>query len=347
MIVREMAPVNLEMPFASLDGFITPVERFYVRCHHPIPQLDPATWKLEIEGEVDNPYSLDHADLAAMELRTITSTMECAGNGRMFLEPQRDGAQWEGGAVGTAEWTGVPLAHLLARAGVRDSASEVILIGGDLGEVKDPPRPQGKIHYSRSLPLEKANSDVLLALRMNGRPLDPSHGFPLRAIVPGWYGMAAVKWLTRIVVSKEPYQGYYQTIDYSYWERRSKSPTLLPITAMRVKSQIARPSFAEVVPAGQPYRVQGAAWTSGADIIRVEITTDAGGTWNDALLLGEPVADAWRLWEYDWTVPAKIGETVLMARATDSQGRVQPPRHHDDRGSYLIHHWLPVTVLIR
>lgn len=347
MIVREKEPVNLEMPFASLGDFITPVESFYVRCHHPIPQLDTEVWRLVIEGDLDNPFSLTHAELSAMETRTITTTMECAGNGRAFLEPQRDGAQWEGGAVGTAEWTGVPLAALLARAGVRPSASEVILIGADLGEIKELPCPEGKIHYSRSLPLFKAMDDVLLVLRMNGQPLDPSHGFPLRAIVPGWYGMAAVKWLTRIVVSTEPYHGYYQTIDYAFWERGSSVPTLLPITEMRVKAQIARPGFAEVVAAGHLYRVHGAAWTSSAEIVRVEVSTDTGATWNDAKLLGAPVPNAWRLWEYGWNVPDEPGKTVLMARATDSKGRTQPSDHHDDRGSYLIHHCLPVDVSIR
>ncbi|MEP2775927.1 MAG: sulfite oxidase [Luteolibacter sp.] len=347
MIVREKEPVNLEMPFGSLDSFITPADQFYVRCHHPIPEIDAETWRLEIEGDVENPFSLGYADLEAMERRTITTTMECAGNGRTFLEPQRAGAQWEGGAVGTAEWTGVPLADLLTRAGVRASAREVILIGADLGEIKEPPRPEGEIHYSRSLPLKKATDDVLLAMAMNGQRIAPSHGFPLRAVVPGWYGMAAVKWLTRIVVSSEPYQGYYQTIDYSYWERGSTAPTLIPITEMRVKAQIARPGYAEAVPAGQPYRVHGAAWTGGAEITRVEVSTDGGKQWNDATLLGEAVRDAWRLWEYEWAVPDQTGETVLMARATDSLGRTQPPQHHDDRSSYLIHHWLPVKVLIR
>lgn len=347
MIVREKEPVNLEMPFAALESFLTPVERFYVRCHHAIPELDPETWRLEIEGDVDNPFSLDYAELAAMEAKDITTTMECAGNGRTFLEPQRDGAQWEGGAVGTAQWTGIPLARLLERAGVRASACEVILIGGDTGEIKEPPCPEGKIHFSRSLPLEKANDDVLLALRMNGEPLGSSHGFPLRAIVPGWYGMAAVKWLTRIVITSQPYQGYYQTIDYSFWQRVSTSPTLMPISEMRVKAQIARPGYAEAVPAGQPYRVHGAAWTGGAEITRVEVSTDGGAKWEDASLLGDPVDDSWRLWEYEWAVPEATGETILMARATDSKGRVQPREHHNDRGSYLIHHWLPIKVLIR
>lgn len=347
MIVREKEPVNLEMPFGSLDDFITPVERFYVRCHHPIPEIDAEAWRLKIEGDVENPLELSYAELAEMETRTITVTMECAGNGRAFLEPQRAGAQWEGGAVGNAEWTGVPLAALLARAGVRDSTREVILQGADQGEIKEPPRPSGMIHYARSLPLQKANEDVLLALEMNGEKLTPTHGFPLRAVVPGWYGMAAVKWLTRIAASSEPYHGYYQTIDYAYWERGSTTPTLLPIREMRVKAQIARPEYAEAVRAGQSYRVHGAAWTTEAEITKVEVSTDEGETWKAARLLGESVRNAWRLWEYDWAVPATPGKAVLMARATDSEGRTQPEKHHDDRGSYLIHHWLPIEVLIR
>ncbi len=347
MIVREKQPVNLEMPFGSLDSFITPVDRFYVRCHHPIPEIDVSSWRLKIDGDVENPIELTYAELAAMETRTMTVAMECAGNGRALLEPQRDGAQWEGGAVGNAEWTGVPLASVLKRAGVRGSVCEVILEGADEGEIKEPPRPQGKIHYARSLPLRKAADDVLLALRMNGEDLTPAHGFPLRAVVPGWYGMAAVKWLTRIIATSQPYHGYYQTVDYAYWQRGSDSPTLVPITAMCVKAQIARPEYAETVSAGKPYRVNGAAWTTDAEIAKVEVSTDGGGTWKDARLLGQTMRNAWRLWEFEWDVPATPGKAVLMARATDSEGRVQPSRHHDDRGSYLIHHWLPVEVLIR
>lgn len=346
MIVREKKPVNLEMPFGELDGFITPADRFYVRCHHPIPEIDVDAWRLEIGGDVEHPFALSYAELAEMPTRTITVTMECAGNGRVFLEPQRDGAQWETGAVGTAEWTGVPLSALLERAGVRDSVREVILRGADEGEIKEPPRPDGKIHFARSLPLAKANDDVLIALRMNGEALTPKHGFPVRAIVPGWYGMAAVKWLTRIVATSEPFHGYYQTIDYAYWERGGAAPVLKPVTEMRVKSQIARPEVAETVPAGQPYRVHGAAWTTGALVTRVEVSTDGGATWNDARLLGAPIRNAWRLWEYDWAVPSAPGKTVLMARATDSEGRTQPERHDDDQGSYLIHQWLPIEVVI-
>ncbi len=337
----------MEMPFGSLSSFVTPVERFYVRCHFPIPDIDVKSWRLSVEGEVEHPLELSYEDLRGMETRTITTVMECAGNGRTFLEPQRDGAQWEGGAVGNAEWTGVPLARVLEKTGVRKAARELILEGADQGSIKEPPRPAGKIHYSRSLPLAKANDDVLLAFQLNGEDLPAAHGFPLRAVVPGWYGMAAVKWLTKIVATAQPYSGYFQSIDYAYWERGSSAPTLVPITAGRVKSQIARPEFAEAVRAGQSYRVLGASWTSGAEIARVEVSTDAGKTWNDARLLGKSIRNAWRLWEYDWPVPTQPGKATLMARATDSEGRTQPAEHHDDRGSYLIHHWLPIEVLIR
>ena len=159
--------------------------------------------------------------------------------------------------------------------------------------------------------------------------------------------MAAVKWLTRIVATATPYNGYFQSIDYAYWQRGSSAPTLIPIREMRVKSQIARPEFAEAVPAGQPYRVHGAAWTTAAEIVKVEVSTDAGENWAEAQLRGDSVRNAWRLWEYEWAVPAKAGKTVLMARATDSEGRTQPENHHDDRGSYIIHHWLPIEVTIR
>jgi DMSO/TMAO reductase YedYZ molybdopterin-dependent catalytic subunit len=347
MIVREKEPVNLETPFGNLDALLTPMENFYVRCHHALPEIDLASWRLRIEGEVDHPCELSYDEMREMESRTIVATMECAGNGRVFLKPQRDGAQWETGAVGTAEWTGVPLASVLSRVGLREGVCEVILEGADEGKPDRSPCPDGEIRYSRSLPLAKANLDVLLALRMNGEDLGPRNGFPLRAVVPGWYGMAAVKWLTRIVASSVPYNGYYQTVDYSYWERRGGQPSLVPISEMMVKSQIARPGFSETVRAGGSYRVHGAAWTSGAEIEMVEVSTDGGASWNRATLQGESAPDVWRLWEYEWKVPEAPGKTVLMARATDTQGRCQPSGHHDDYGSYLIHHCLPVEVWIR
>lgn len=347
MIVREKEPLNLEMAFGSLDSFITPADQFYVRSHFPLPKINMRTWRLKVQGEVGRPLALTLRQLHAMPPRTVTVSMECAGNSRVFLEPQREGAQWAAGAVGNARWTGVPLSAVLELAQLKPSAIEVIFEGADEGEPKFAPRPSGKIHYARSLPVSKAMDDVILAYQMNGADLTATHGFPLRAVVPGWYGMAAVKWLSAIKVTDAPYNGYFQSIDYSYWERGSHAPTLVPITTGRVKAQIARPETAEVIPAGKNYRIHGAAWTSDAEIIRVEVSTDGGRRWQEARLLGDSMVNAWRLWEFNWSVPLKPGNTVLMARATDSKRRTQPAEHHEDRGPYLIHHWLPVEIIIR
>lgn len=347
MIVREREPLNLEMPFGSLDGFITPVDRFFVRSHFSIPQIDVKTWRLTIEGEVESPLELTYDELIEMDSRTMAVTMECAGNGRAFLTPHASGTQWEFGAVGNAEWTGVLLTDVLRRAGLKNSVREVILEGADRGEIEEEPRPAGKTHYARSLPLQKASADVLLAFKMNGEELTPAHGAPLRVVVPGWYGMASVKWLTRIIASAEPFHGYYQTIDYAYWERGPSAPTLVPITEMQVKAQIARPGFADAVRAGETCQVRGAAWASAAEITKVEISTDGGETWHLTHLLGEAIPNAWRLWEYDWKVPTKPGKATLMARATDSEGRTQPTERDQDRGGYIVNHLLPIEVDVR
>lgn len=347
MIVREREPLNLEMPFGLLDGFITPVGRFFVRSHFAIPQIDVQTWRLKIEGEVETPLKLTYDEVRELESRTIAVTMECAGNGRAFLTPPASGTLWERGAVSNAEWTGVLLADVLRRARLKNSGREVIFEGADQGEIREPPGPAGKNHYARSMPLQKANEDVLLAFKMNGEALTPAHGAPLRLIVPGWYGMASVKWLTRIIASARPFHGYYQTIDYAYWERGPSAPTLVPITEMQVKAQIARPGFADAVPAGELYRVCGAAWTTEAEITKVEISTNGGATWHDTHLLGEPIRNAWRLWEYDWQVPTNPGKATLMVRATDSEGRTQPTERDQDRRSYIVNHLLPIEVEVR
>src|SRR2546423_5383023 len=229
------------MPFGTLDGFITPNERFYIRSHFPVPEIDLGSWRLKIEGAVEKPQTWTHDELRARSTKTIAATMECAGTSRVFLVPKVKGVQWELGAVGNAEWTGVSLGELLREAGVKDEASEVILEGADSGLIAEPPRPAGKVHFARSVPLGKALDDVLLAYKMNGEPLSPTHGFPLRAIVAGWYGMASVKWLQRIIVTDRPFNGYYQTVDYAFWQRGDAGAALVPITEMEVKAAIARP----------------------------------------------------------------------------------------------------------
>ena len=345
-IVREEEPLNLEMPFSSLDGFITPNESFYVRTRFPIPKIAEAGWRLKIEGAVESPFELDYEELRRMEPRTIAATLECAGNNRLYLEPKAKGVQWGLGAVGNASWTGVPLESLLERAKPRAGAIEVILDGADEGQADKTPTPSGAISFCRSLPLGKALGDVLLAYEMNGEKLSDTHGFPLRAIVPGWYAMASVKWLRRIIVTDKAFNGFYQSLDYSYWDRSGPLPTLAPLTELQTKAQIARPKDGETIQADSDYRVYGAAWSGTGEITRVEVSSDSGETWSDAKLLGEPVKNAWRLWEYQWRAPAAKGRLIMMARATDSRGGTQARERGGDRGTYMINHLLPVEVEI-
>ncbi len=344
LLTRSAEPANLEMPFDQLEHFVTPNECFYVRCHFPIPKIAEKSWRLRVGGAVHSTIELDLEELRALPQHTIIATMECAGNGRSFLEPKVKGVEWDLGAVGNGRWSGVLLRDVLERAGVRDDAREVILQGADKGEIKEPPRPAGEIHYARSLPLAKAIDDVLLALELNGRPLSSSHGFPLRAVVPGWFGMAAVKWIERIMVSTTPFHGYYQSIDYAYWTRRDGLPTLVPLAEMAPKAQIAQPRKDEKVPTGKRYRVRGAAWAGLVAIAKVEVSTDGGERWAPATLGEETEKNAWRFWEFDWETPTAAGPVTLLARATDAAGRTQPSARVADHGSYLINHWLPITV---
>jgi DMSO/TMAO reductase YedYZ molybdopterin-dependent catalytic subunit len=346
MIIREKEPANLEMPFSTLDGFLTPNEQFYVRCHFPIPHIDARTWRLKIEGTVERPFELSYDDISKMKTQTFAATLECAGNSRVFLVPKVKGVQWQLGAVGNAEWTGVLLGDVLQQASMKSDAHEVILEGADSGAIAEPPRPGGNIHFARSFPKEKAMDDVLLAFKMNGEPLTASHGFPLRAIVPGWYAVASIKWLQRIIVTDKPFNGYYQTVDYAHWQRDEAGPALVPITEMQVKAEIARPAINEVIPVGSNYLVRGAAWSASAEITKVELSTDDGQSWRLVRLKGEPVKNAWRLWEYEWKTP-ETGKHTLVARASDSRGRVQPVQHDADNGTYMVHHCLPIEVEIR
>jgi DMSO/TMAO reductase YedYZ molybdopterin-dependent catalytic subunit len=282
-----------------------------------------------------------------MEARTQAATLECAGNGRVFLSPSPRGVQWELGAVSNAQWTGVPLAAILERAGVKPEAVEVVLEGADTGEIKDPPKPAGAIHFARSLPLSRARRpETLLAFKMNGEDLPVAHGFPVRAVVPGWYGVASVKWLTRILVTDAPFQGHFQTVDYAIWERRNGLPNRVPITEIQVKSSIARPITHEVIRAGTPYRIVGAAWSGDSPVRTVEVSTDGGKSWDKANLRDRSVPFAWRLWDFNWKSP-QPGRTTLMARATDAQGRTQPTQRDADRDHYMISHIIPIEVDVR
>lgn len=349
LIVRERNPENLEFPFSALNSFITSNEQFFVRSHFVVPKLECDSWRLAIEGRVKEPCEIGYEELLRLPSRTVTMTLECAGNSRTFLSPKVGGLQWELGAVSNAEWTGVPLAAVLKRAGVKAGATEVVLEGADNGAITKEPVSPGKIHYARSLPLAKAlMPEVILAYSMNGEPLSHSHGFPLRAVVPGWYGMASVKWLTRIVVTETTFRGYFQTSDYTFWEQRDELPVqLLPVTEVEVKAEIARPALHEIIPADTIYRIYGAAWTGESEVSKVEISTDGGNRWEQAQLLGESVPYAWRFWEFYWRTPGQAGVRTLMARATDARGNVQPMQRDAHRGSYVISHVQPIEVEVR
>jgi DMSO/TMAO reductase YedYZ molybdopterin-dependent catalytic subunit len=331
------------MPFETVDTFITPTKSFYVRTHFPIPKIDKNEWRLHVEGEVDRPFKISYAELIVLDSRKVPVTLECAGNNRNFLEPKVKGVQWGLGAVGNAEWTGVPLSILLERAGLKTGAREVILEGGDHGRVDDPKAPAGELIFARSIPLDKAGKDVVLAYRMNDADLPPEHGFPVRAIVPGWYAVASVKWITRVIVIDRAFNGYYQTLDYAFWRNNE----LVPLSQMELKAEIAQPMQGEIVPANSRVRVHGAAWTGNGEVVKVELSTDGGSTWSETKLLGESKPNAWRLWGFDWKTPAKSGKTTLIARATDSLGRTQPSSRDWNRGTYMINHLLPIEVTIR
>ena len=346
-IVRGEDPLNLEMPFEKLDGFITPTESFYVRTHFPIPKIDTREWRLRIEGEVEEALETTYEDLLELRPRNFPVTLECAGNNRNLLEPKVKGVQWGLGAVGNAEWTGIPLSILLDRVRTKPDAREVILEGADEGALEDPKAPRGKVRFARSIPLAKARGDVLLAYEMNGQKLPPEHGFPVRAIVPGWYAMASVKWLQRIIITDRPFTGYYQTLDYAFWSRDGEHATLVPLSEMQVKAEIAQPKQGDVIAANSSVRVHGAAWSGDAKIATVELSTDGGSTWDETRFTSDPVLSAWRLWEYEWRTPAKPGQQTLIARATDSKGRIQPVERDPDRGTYMINHLLPITVQVR
>ncbi|MCU1311305.1 MAG: sulfite oxidase-like oxidoreductase [Candidatus Angelobacter sp.] len=347
LIIRQEEPRNLEFPFDRLDSYLTPVESFYIRSHFHAPTIQPDSYRLTMDGAVKNPFAITLKELKSLPGKTIVATLECAGNSRVFLVPQRPGAQWELGAVGNAEWTGVPLATLLDRAGLNRNAREVVLEGADRGLPAELPRPPEAISYSRSVPLDKALDDVLVAYAMNGSDLPQDHGFPVRAIVPGHYGMASVKWLTHVRVLEEQFQGYWQTIDYGFWDEVGGIPVRRPLSEMRIKSEIARPSTFEVLPKGRTYTIYGAAWCGTGDVVSVELTTDGGRSWANAKFLDPIRPHGWRRWNYDWEIPDRPGRFTLKSRAKNTVGESQPDEFNERYFSYVVNHTLPIEVVVQ
>ncbi len=344
MIVRSVRPLDLEMPLDGFSTWITPIERFFVRSHHYIPKVELQEWRLDIQGEVQKQVSLTMADLEKLPQIEVVAVLECAGNGRGLYEPSMPGLQWEYGAVGNARWRGVRLADVLKLAGLKDSAREVVFDGADV--------PVGKMpDFQRALPLNRAlHRDTLLALSMNGRPLPLEHGYPLRLVVPGWAGDCWTKWVRRINVLPQEFEGFFMKSAYRH-PRNAVMPgssvdaaSMEPVTSLRVKSIIASPREGSVLGPGAA-RIRGVAW-SGKDPVRsVEVSTDAGRTWKAARFGKEQGSYAWRLWEMEWTPPGP-GYYTLMARATDSAGDTQPFVQEWNPSGYLYNavHTIGVSV---
>ena len=228
----------------------------------------------------------------------------------------------------------------------RSQSVEVILEGADMGQINSDPKSPGPIAFAQGLPIEKAKSgEVVLAYKMNGEPLPASHGFPMRAVVGGWYGMASVKWLKRIIVTDKPFNGYFQSFNYAYFERRDGLPTLVPVTAIQPKAVLARPGLKEVIPAGKPYRRIRHAGLASMRSQKVEVSVDGGKTWTNAKLLAEPKPIQWVLWEYSWAKPSR-GKAAIVVRATDVPGRTQPVTRDRDRLGYMINHLVPTAVTV-
>jgi DMSO/TMAO reductase YedYZ molybdopterin-dependent catalytic subunit len=336
------SPENSETPLESIHGWVTPNSLFFVRNHFETPAIDLPSWRLRIEGCVNHPVELSWEQLIALPQRSVFATVECAGNGRSFLQTRVPGVQWGAGAIGHAEWTGVPLCRVLEEAGVRPDALEVLFEGCDRGTESDHPE---MMYFARSLPLDKAlDRDTLLATRMNGELLSPSHGFPLRLFVPGWYGVASVKWLRRIEVLDRSFHGYYQSIKYTVQRQTPRGQEMVIVGPMAVKSELIRPAAGTEMGIGTN-RLFGVAWAGEEAVGRVEVSTDGGRSWNPADLIGTCTPYCWTMWEYLWEV-AKPGDYELLTRALSESGRVQPTQHEPLNGGYLIHHsrLIPVRV---
>ena len=315
----QLAGRNRGMSLEALRYDLTPTGLHYLLVHFDIPAVDPAAWRLRLDGLVDRPLELTLADLRVRPRVTVPVTLECAGNGRARLQPRPLSNPWLLEAIGTAEWGGTPLAPLLEEAGLRSDAVELVFTGADRGV-------QGGVEhdFQRSLRIADAmRPEILLVDEMNGAPLQPQHGFPVRLLVPGWYGMASVKWLERIEAVATPFTGYQQATAYHF--RTDADDPGTPVSRIRVRALMAPPGVPDfftrrrLVDAGR-VQLRGRAWGGQSPIHRVEVGID--GSWAEARLHDAVGEWAWRAWSFDWD--AAPGEHVLTCRATAADGETQP-----------------------
>jgi len=318
----QLAFRNKALPLEALRYDVTPTGLHYTLTHFDIPFVDAAEWRLQIGGAVQQPQLLRLEDLQRRPERTLRVTLECAGDGRALLKPRPISQPWLTGGVSTAEWTGTPLAPLLEEAGLQPGAVTVVFSGLDHGF-------EGGVEqdYQRGLTIEEASHpDALLAWGMNGRPLEPQHGYPLRLVIPGWYGMAHVKWLHGIEVGTEPFTGYQNATAYRYSESRAEAG--MPVDLMRVRSLLVPPGTPDFLTRSRVVRrgavdLEGRAWSGHAPITRVDVSTDGGETWQGAEVEESDHPSAWQYWSYRWTA-ATPGTYELCCRASDADGNEQP-----------------------
>lgn len=348
LTVRVARPFDAEAPVREFASWLTPNERFFVRSHFGPPAAESVqadTWRLTVKGLVKDGLSLGLKELRQFEEVTLTAVLQCSGNGRAHYRPKAPGVQWERGAVGNAQWTGVRLRDLLQRAGVKPQGLHVQFQGADRPALATVPL------FTRSIPLAKAlHPDTLLAYEMNGRPLPLLHGAPLRVITPGWMAESSMKWLTEISVRADESPGYYMQQAYRIPETSIRPSSglpgsaMVPVERMPVKSLIAAPAEGETVRPG-PVTIHGVAWAGEATVAKVEVSCDDGHTWDMARLLGEDQPYAWRQWQFVWNA-RQPGPTAILCRATDAQGEQQPATSPWNPGGFLWNGWdrLFVTV---
>ncbi|MEO3753792.1 sulfite oxidase [Streptomyces sp. B6B3] len=341
---------NAETRWSALrdTGFLTPAELFFVRNHTATPLLDADDWRLTVWGSGlrGGPAEFGLADLRSLPATERSAFVECAGNGRGFFAGQQgetvSGTPWALGAVGVARWRGVRLAEVLRRAGLADHAVDVQPSGLDAEYVTGDGVNLGRVR--RPLPIAKALDDVLLAYEMNGEPLPPDHGHPVRVLVPSWVGIANIKWVGDLEVSAEPLYSPWNTDMYRLFGPTYPEEGSAPLTRQTLKSAFELPSPATFA-AGATHRLTGRSWSGGGPVTGVGISTDGGANWLPARLRDEPRADVWTRWSVDWT-PAAPGDAELLARATDATGATQPERTVFNEQGYLfgavVRH--PVTV---
>jgi DMSO/TMAO reductase YedYZ molybdopterin-dependent catalytic subunit len=340
-----LATRNHGMPLEMLDLDVTPPGLHYVLVHYDIPLIDPAAWQLEIDGHVERRLTLDLLALLGRPTVTQRVTLECAGNGRARTVPRPVSQPWLDEAVGTAEWSGVPLAPLLEEAGVRQGAVDVVFTGADHGVERGVEQD-----YQRGLAIDEALSGrPFLAHTMNGHPLPPQHGAPVRLVVPGWYGMAHVKWLTRITVLDRAFDGYQNQTAYRIKVDADEPGE--PVTRIRPRALVRPPGFPDfqtrtrVVDVGT-HRLTGRAWSGLAPVERVEVSVDGGSTWAEADLGPADDPYAWRAWEWSWTADTP-GRFELCVRASDAAGLVQPVEQRWNRQAMANNHVQRVAVVVR